>query len=358
MPRGPADRPARLETGIGMRAGKIGKIIRNAAVVLLAAMAAAALALVLTVNATPNALVWYLRHNSSLNGTVEVAAQVEAAASQVNIRANVPYPSRYPDHTLDVYSPVDGHAHPTLFWVHGGGFISGDKAGVRSFAMEMAQNGYTVVALNYAVAPETNYPAPVVQVGEAYEYIRAHSSDFPSADLSRAAFGGDSAGAQIASQFVAVQTNAALAAEMKMSAVVPASSLKAAVLYCGPYNLAAFRHVKGVAGLFVQQVGWAYFGRRDWLGSRVADQVSTYDFVTKEYPPTFLTDGNSGSFEPQGQALFQKLESLGVPADALFYPAAAGAVPHEYQFDYIKYGQKAAECFDRTLRFLALHMPA
>lgn len=341
-----------------MRIRKIGKIFARTVLGLLMSAVAAVLILALTVRLTPRLSVWYIRHSGVFSGKVAVPEAVEVAASRINIRWNVRYTSRYPDHTMDVYSPADASAPgPTLLWVHGGGFISGDKEGVKPFAMQMAQNGYTVVAVNYAVAPETTYPAAVVQTGEAFAYIRAHAAQFPTVDLSDMAFGGDSAGAQIVSQFAAVQTNSALAADMKLDPVLPASSLRAVVLYCGPYDLASFRQVDDrLTRFFIGQIGWAYFGRKDWLESKVADQVSTYDHVTEAYPPTFLTDGNDGSFEEQGQAFYRRLQSLGVSADALFYPRSAGVFPHEYQFNYAKYGPQADECLSRTLRFLNLHM--
>ncbi|MFV0414592.1 MAG: alpha/beta hydrolase, partial [Oscillospiraceae bacterium] len=246
---------------------------------------------------------------------------------------------------------------PTLFWVHGGAFLAGDKGGLKPFALQLVPEGYTVISLNYALAPETHYPAAVVQVGEAYEYVRSHPAEFPTVDIDNLAFGGDSAGAQIASQFVALQTNPALAKEMQTQAVVPAGAIKATLLYCGPYQMDSFKNAdSALARFFVQQVGWAYFGEKGWMEAEGANQVSTYHYVTAAYPPSFITDGNWGSFEGQGKALVQKLEGLGVPVDSLFYPAEAGQVPHEYQFNYENYADKAEECFAKTLAFLNTHM--
>lgn len=341
-----------------MKTRRVRKIIRKILLSLLAAIAGTVLLLVLLVNVTPDPFVWFMRHSGILGGAAALPDGVAAAASQVNLQKDLLYPSAYPGGTMDVYSPVGADGpRPTLFWMHGGAYISGDKDDVEPLAMGLAQNGYTVVSLNYAVAPETTYPAPVVQLGEACRYVCGHPAEFPAVDPDNIAFGGDSAGAQIASQFVALQTDPALAEEAQSSPVVTASSIRAVVLYCGLYDLASFQQAdNGAARFIVQQLGWAYFGDKDWMNGKDAAQSSTYDYVTKEYPPTFLTDGNWESFEEQGQALYQKLRSLDVPADALFYPAEDVALPHEYQFRYDKYGRQADECFSRTLRFLDTYM--
>ena len=47
--------------------------------------------------------------------------------------------------------------------------------------------------------------------------------------------------------------------------------------------------------------------------------ASIYKHVTKDYPPTFITDGNTASFEEQGKALASTLQNKGIPVDTLFF---------------------------------------
>ena len=53
-----------------------------------------------------------------------------------------------------------------------GGFVGGDKSDITGYAVELAARGYTVININYALAPKRKYPTPVLQLGEAYEYIK------------------------------------------------------------------------------------------------------------------------------------------------------------------------------------------
>ena len=321
-----------------------------------AALLALLLLLALVVAFTPRLFVWVMHVTHVFDRRVLPPLQPQQVSKEVRVQTDVAYPSRYGSNTFDLYAPAAGGG-PVLFWVHGGGFIGGDKSTIRPIALRLAAKGYTVLALNYALAPETHYPAALVQLGEVYEYLRANAPQFGGADLNRVAFGGDSAGAQIALQFMLLQTNPALAAAMHWHPQVHPQTIKAAVLYCGPYDLAAFANAGSrVLRFFMHQLGWAYFGRRNWMKKPQAGQASVYDHVTAASPPTFLTDGNTFSFEAQGRALYAKLTALGVPAEGLFYRPEAGQLHHDYQFSVDAYPVQAEECYQSTLRFLQQYL--
>jgi len=311
-----------------------------------------ALLLVAVTMCTPRLFVWVMHITHVFDRRVLPPLQLKQVSADVRVQTDVAYPSRYGSNTFDLYAPAAGGG-PVLFWVHGGGFIGGDKTTIRPIALRLAAKGYTVVSLNYALAPKTHYPAALVQLGEVYEYLRANAPRFGAPNLCRLAFGGDSAGAQIALQFVLLQTNPALAEAMHWHPQVPKESIKANVLYCGPYDLAAFAGTGSkVLGFFVQQLGWAYFGHRGWMRAPKARQASVLDHVTAACPPTFLTDGNAFSFEEQGRALCAKLTELGVSVQGLFYGPEAGELHHDYQFSFDQYPQQAEECYQDTLDFL------
>lgn len=348
------------ETGV-MNAGnaparrkKLRKRILTVLLALVLAVVAAAGGVLLSLQLSPRPFVAFLRHSGVFDGQPDMPDFIADKADLVAVEADIVYPSSYSSNTLDIYYPADGsEAKATVFWLHGGGFIDGDKSGLRPFATALAENGYAVVSINYALAPETTYPAPVIQLGEACAYILQNSGQYPQLPTDRLVFGGDSAGAQIASQFTALQTSAALQEEMGLSALLAPETLRAAVLYCGPYDLAGFDSVEdGFTKLFIRQIGWAYSGQKDWRENEAASQLSTVNFVTPAYPPTFITDGNSGSFEAQGKELLAALLENGVTAQGLFYPESQVVLPHEYQFDYTQFETQARDCLTQTLAFL------
>lgn len=182
--------------------------------------------------------------------------------------------------------------------------------------------------------------------------MKANPQRFPTVDLHRLIIGGDSAGAQLASQFVAMETDAELAKSMQFPAIIREKDIVAAILYCGPYDLPSLYDSEGWFGrFFVRQVGWAYFGIRDWRDTPQAMQASTVEHVTPSYPPTFITDGNTGSFEGDARKLEARLKENGVYVDSLYYPVEHRKLNHEYQFDFST--PESIECYNRTLAFLA-----
>lgn len=60
---------------------------------------------------------------------------------------------------------------PTIVWVHGGAFVSGSKDHIANYLRILAAKGFTVVGVNYSLAPGKFYPTPIRQVNSALAYI-------------------------------------------------------------------------------------------------------------------------------------------------------------------------------------------
>ena len=144
-----------------------------------------------------------------------------------------------------------------------GGFVGGDKSDITGYAVELAARGYTVININYALAPKRKYPTPVLQLGEAYEYIKENAKKY-NVKLDDLYFAGDSAGAQISGQFVTIQTSPDYAKLTGIEAIVAPSTIKGILLFCGPYNMPALAKMETSKEVqdFMRTTGWAYFGKR------------------------------------------------------------------------------------------------
>jgi acetyl esterase/lipase len=250
---------------------------------------------------------------------------------------------------LDIYTP-DGpgrRPRPVIMWVHGGGFISSSPATVRGYAILLANAGYTVGSLGYSLAPGSRYPVPVRQGNAALRYLRTNATRF-GGDPARIAVGGDSAGAQIASQLAAVQTSPALARSMGLTAAVTPKALRGVVLFCGLYDM---RTVSGSGFPALRTYLWAYTGVRDWTSYPAIAQLSTTRHVTSHYPPTFLTVGDADPFRFQAAELDAVLRRHAVPVTGLFWTGTGDHLGHEYQFNFTL--PQARIAFRRTLDFLA-----
>lgn len=101
-------------------------------------------------------------------------------------------------HTLDVYIRRDGTRKPILIDIHGGGFISEDKAMNRLFGCYMASLGFTVFALNVRLAyPEFNVFDQVEDIGRAVRFVQKIAEDHE-ADPEQLYISGHSSGCVLA----------------------------------------------------------------------------------------------------------------------------------------------------------------
>jgi acetyl esterase/lipase len=111
----------------------------------------------------------------------------------------------------------------------------------------------------------------------------------------------------------------------------------------------------GIIGWGVDRSLWAYTGVRDFMSTDAADQMSTLNYVSAQFPPAYISGGNADPLtDSQSKPLADKLTGLGVAVDTLFYPADhVPALGHEYQFDLDNADGLTA--LDRTVQFLDAH---
>lgn len=75
----------------------------------------------------------------------------------------------------DVYQPAGSSVAPAVLLIHGGGWISLDKASLAPVAELMARNGFLVYAINYRRLPEAPWPACLQDCVAALQVLRSDS---------------------------------------------------------------------------------------------------------------------------------------------------------------------------------------
>ncbi|WP_257129270.1 alpha/beta hydrolase [Bacillus cereus] len=295
----------------------------------------------------------YLIKKAFEGGVFVPGAHYHQALQKITMVKDIHYYSKFPSGTLDIVYPKNRtEKTPIIFWVHGGGFVGGDKTDIIGYAVELAAHGYIMVNINYALAPKNTYPTPIRQLGEAYTFIKTHARKY-NVQSNDVYFAGDSAGAQIVAQFVTIQTSEEYAKLMQIKAVVSLATIKGVLLFCGPYHMPALAQIeskKKIQG-FMRTTGWAYLGEKNWEASSKVQTASILSHITSQFPDTFITDGNTGSFEEHGKELASVLRRQGVFVDSLFFNKnSSGELTHEFQF---KMNTEAGlVTFNRVLMFL------
>lgn len=283
-------------------------------------------------------------------------SNIETINKQVHVVKDVLYDEHGMENSLlDIYYPKHaGKELPVIMWIHGGGFVSGNKEQTQEYGMALANAGYVVANINYALAPGQKYPGPVIQSNQALKYLQDHIGQY-GGDMNRLFIGGDSAGAQIASQTAAVITNDKLATSMGIQPSVDKKQLKGALLYCGLYNMDRMTQPQSsfILRLGVKSVFWSYTGVKDFATFSRLDEMSTVNHVTPDYPPVFLTVGDVDPLAPHSADLIAVLTRNGVEVDTVLFDGTNPELGHEYQFDFAS--PHAEKTLGRTFEFLKKH---
>jgi acetyl esterase/lipase len=315
---------------------------------------ALALGLWVAFESSPWPGVWVIRFIFERGAAAASRGLEKHLPGDVTSRLREPYDPADKSAWLDVFYPTDaegsGRLLTTVVWVHGGGYVSGRKEDVDNYARILAARGFTVVSMDYTLAPEAKYPIPLRETNAALGYLARNAARLHM-DANRFVLAGDSGGAHT----VALVANIISAPDYgKPVGVVPAISRKqlaGVLLYCGPYGIDGV-NFKGPFGVFLRTILWAYFGRKDFLQDPLLDHFSVVRHVTAAFHPAFISAGNADPLLPQSRALAAALQAKGVPVDELFFPADyAPALGHEYQFNLdTEPGRLALE---RSIRFLS-----
>ncbi len=129
-------------------------------------------------------------------------ASLVAVATGCNAPTEIPdiaYDDRHGSSTMmDFYLPDDGAVnHPTVMFIHGGGWTAGDKDHAFNIGPRLARSGYVVASINYRLVPKGVFPNNLEDCTCALAFLRAHADEY-GIDPDRIAVVGYSAGAHLA----------------------------------------------------------------------------------------------------------------------------------------------------------------
>ncbi|MGH9674143.1 MAG: alpha/beta hydrolase, partial [Bryobacteraceae bacterium] len=99
--------------------------------------------------------------------------------------------------TLDVYAPSNANNRPIVFWIHGGGWVRGDKSEVKVKPAVFVDRGYVFVAINYRFLPNATIKEITGDVAKALHWVHRNAGQY-GGDSNSIFVMGHSAGAQLA----------------------------------------------------------------------------------------------------------------------------------------------------------------
>ena len=255
---------------------------------------------------------------------------------------NISYGPYGKDNLLDVYRPAGKGRCPIIVNIHGGGYVYGDKELYKRYSMDLARRGFAVVNINYRLAPRWKFPAPLQDINNAMHWIEREAQWF--GDATKIFLVGDSAGAQLASQYAAMLSNPKYMAMFGFKA--PKLKLQAVGLNCGLYDMKMIASSKR-KGLEL-----------DYLGKHIPNddpRLAVMDAITADFPPAHITTACHDFLRPQAAPMFDHLTSKGVPCKLEVYGSEEDkSIAHVFHINII--GGEAIRCNDAQCDFFRQYL--
>lgn len=121
-----------------------------------------------------------------------------ATAQAQNVRRDVAYAKPALERqVLDIYSPTEAKNLPVVFWIHGGGWQTGDKSSVQAKPKAFTDKGFVFVSTNYRLLPNVDMGTIVRDVAKSIHWVHDHIAEH-GGDPKCLLVMGHSAGAQLA----------------------------------------------------------------------------------------------------------------------------------------------------------------
>ncbi len=241
------------------------------------------------------------------------------------------YNSAYKNGYMDIIAPKDVQGkQPVLVYAHGGYYVGGSKESAEPYCRMIAAEGFVVANINYNLAPQAKYPIQAKQTNEAIKFLCENAEKYH-IDEDQIFIAGDSAGGHLASQMGAFYTNEALQAKMNFEPSITAEQLKGVLLLCGFYDGETVRDSKFP---FLNTAMWSWTDVRKYEKYSRWDEISTINWVTENYPSTYITCGSDDPFYVQAEKMVMKLSNNEVETTAYLPKSTNKKLKHEFQKDF------------------------
>jgi acetyl esterase/lipase len=223
-----------------------------------------------------------------------------------------------PEVKVRVYRPSEHSSKlPALLWIHGGGYVMGDiEQDDRLMKQLVKRIGCVAVSVDYRLAPEHPFPAPVEDCYAGLKWLSAHAPEL-SVDPARIAIGGASGGGGLA---------AGLALLARDRGEVPVAFQLLIYPMIDDRNVTPASHAITDSRMWnreTNRLAWKAYLGRDGGGA----DVSPYAAASRasdlsKLPPAYIPVGALDLFVDENIEYAQRLIQAGVPTELHVYPGA------------------------------------
>ena len=264
----------------------------------------------------------------------------------------------YSMNKMDLYYRTDilndGQLHPVILYIHGGGFIMGDKKCRVSISEYYADKGYFVCCLNYRMPPEVSFPEITHDFVNGFNYIKKLSEKY-NIDLDNVFVTGDSSGAFSTSYLAAIKYND----DLRECLGVPELELdiKGIMLMCGIYDVEVLLQGSKLFGVIpktAQMLVGDFPLKKDLSNFRdfpFYKEIAPANYVNEKWCPVFICWAEDDLVcQNQGEPMAERLKDV-VP---YFDSFSVKGIQNNHCF-HLEFGHNklAMECMERSADFIA-----
>ena len=181
--------------------------------------------------------------------------------------------------------PVEEKNRPAVLFIHGGGWIEGDRSQLRGYGILLARLGFVCMCNSYRLSNESIWPAQIQDVNCAIRYLRANATDL-GLDPDRIGVSGNSAGGHLSLMAAATNYDQIFEGEGGNNEV--SSEIKAVCAIYPPTTIRQLEMVNPLENAFLMLMG-KEAKKEDY------DKASPLNYVTEDYPPCMLIHGSTDS---------------------------------------------------------------
>ncbi|TCN26498.1 alpha/beta hydrolase [Mesobacillus foraminis] len=196
---------------------------------------------------------------------------------------------------LDIIQPVASEEFfPAIIYVHGGGWMSGDKSKVGGeWNASFAKYGFVCININFRLSGEAIFPAPLLDVKQAIRWVKLNAKNY-NIDENKVGIWGHSSGGHLA-------TLAALSAdhpEFSSKGQFISTKVNAVATLAGPVDL-------------LEMGGWhnnPNSPESKFLGGSVQEQsvkaelANPIHYINEDSPPVLIIQGDYDEICPVQQS--------------------------------------------------------
>ena len=255
------------------------------------------------------------------------------------------------NHLCDIFG-VDGTVKPVILEVHGGGFVSGSKETNLEHSRYWADNGFTVVTINYTLMPKGNTKTDMQEFYAALQFIADNAQTY-GFDLDNVFVSGDSAGGAHVLMIGANYVNPELAAKSEVT--VPDNiTIRAMVISAAgvtSFKSMAESVANGTASgptlslkkMLKDEEMVEIYELRDWM-------------IADKYPPCILL-GTPGD-KLAGESILELDEyftELGIEHELVYIDGTSHELMHVFNITYPEW-EESREANDAAIAFMKAHI--